>query len=120
MSMLTTLKLLKNILRSWKGCLSCCEVNGQYIRSIDENVDADHEESKWVLSMTDLYNKIHTKRTLFINKYSKKLEVIQRSPKEACTCKLGLQKLKFDKFDGEIRKYPRFKEQFLSYIKPQY
>ena len=42
--------------------------------------------------------------------YSKKL--VQK--------KLGLQKLKFDSFGGEIRKYRRFKEQSLSSIKPQY
>ena len=109
---------VKGYIKKLEGMfMSCSQFHGQYIRSLDEKVGVDHVESKWVVSITDLYNKIHAKCMYFINTNN---EVIQRSPKEAGSYKLGLQKLTFDSFDGEIRKYPRLKQQFLSYINPKY
>ena len=34
--------------------------------------------------------------------------------------KRGVKDVKFESFDGNIRRYPRFKEQFLKYVKPRY
>ncbi len=33
---------------------------------------------------------------------------------------IRLEKLKFEPFSGELRKYPRFKEEFLKHVKPRY
>ena len=33
---------------------------------------------------------------------------------------IGLEKMKFEPFSGELRKYPRFKEEFIKHVKPSY
>ena len=44
--------------------------------------------------------------------------LLNSNRKSPCTIKL--EKVKFEKFDGNIRSYPRFKSDFLKYIAPQY
>ena len=40
--------------------------------------------------------------------------------KENATRNVRLEKLKFQTFDGDIRKYPKFREEFRQHIKPHY
>lgn len=40
--------------------------------------------------------------------------------KPSTSCVIWLEKIKFDPFKGDLRKYPKFKEEFLKHIEPLY
>ena len=58
---------------------------------------------------------------IFISRNSTERETSTSCDKPgAGTTGIRLEKLKFDPFRGNLRKYPRFKEEFLKHIKPLY
>ena len=104
--------------------LGACE--SQNDRLILEREHEDHNENTlWIGSIMERYNEIANEARIFISKYERKIDssdssrtvnTLEATDKRA----IHLEKLKFQVFDGQIRRYPKFKEEFMKHIKPQY
>ena len=78
------------------------------------------EETGWIVKIFKVYDRICNECKLFISMHEKR-EVESTStliPTESSSIRPG--KMKFEPFSGELRKYPRFKEEFIKHMKPSY
>ena len=111
---------IKNAQKRLEDRMIACErAQEDYISSL---IDREVVESElhWIATTLEANNKTCNKVEIFISRNS--------TEKEASTCDkpgaggagIRLDKLKFDPFRGNLRKYPRFKEEFLKCIKPLY
>ena len=108
---------INDLLCKLESCLdNCSSIHQKYVTLIPDN-DEREKESKWLISIFDNFHMIHGKAKLYANKLIRPQEITNKKIERP---KLKIQKINFDAFDGSIRKYPRFKEQFRKHIKPQY
>ena len=71
------------------------------------------EDLLWINQLLDDYHETIRKAKMFINKNDRK-EINHTHGN------LKLEKIKFDEFDGTLRKYQKFKQEFIKIIKPRY
>ena len=72
-------------------------------------------ESSGILPMWHAYYETCNKIEVFISQYKPNTgNVVDKSPLSI----MRLEKLRFQTFDGDIRKYPKFKAEFQKYIQP--
>ena len=109
---------IDDLLEKLEGCLGRCkEVHPEYIFTVRDETQKEIE-SAWFTKILDDFHKTRDEGVMFssrITKAGSKSEVSKVSLN-----KLKLRKIDFESFDGDIRRYPRFKEQFIKHIKPQY
>ena len=91
--------------------------------------DSFDKEEEWIDDLLVKFEAIEVDADQTLRKFTK---VVQGKPKEeeskggkSCESsveksRLQLKKLELEKFDGDIRKYPAFKERFKLYIEPMY
>ena len=115
-----TATAVKGLVKNLEEAMNkCCDAHERYLNSIDEKEIKQSQETKWITETMDIYNKINTRCMIFVSKNEKpEKSTVQRE--KGTSEAFRLEKLRFDLFEGDIRKYPRFKEQFLAFIKPQY
>ena len=77
-------------------------------------------ELDWIASILEAYNKTCTAAEIFISCNSCKEDTPMSEGRPGAASGIRLEKLKFDSFNGDLRKYPRFKEQFLKHVKPPF
>ena len=70
-------------------------------------------DSEWYTTVLEEYNSIRSECQIFLEERTLKKEAASRSS-------LRLGKIEFKKFDGSIRKYASFRDEFLRHIKPEY
>ena len=112
---------VRNAQRRLGDRMTACErAQEVYISSlIDKEVAGS--ESHWIATTLGEYNRIRDKTEIFISQNSSQKETPTSHDKpEVSTSGIKLEKLKFDLFRGNLRKYPRFREEFLRHIKPLY
>ena len=91
-----------------------CDAHRRHMSSLSA-IDERERESKWLDGCLDIFHKTHTKGKLFCHK-----RIHHSSSGIGNSHKLEIKKLDFDSFDGDIRRYPRFKEQFIKHVKRNY
>ena len=74
-------------------------------------------EKDWMLALWDLYNETYNLTQLFVKQHERKPETV---PKANAPTGIRLERLKFRSFNGNLRKYPKFKSEFLKHIRPLY
>ena len=104
-------KLISQLEESFKNCSSNHQAYIMNIKTEDER----EKEKKWINSIIERFQYLYSKGKLYVSHESHKTE-----PKPPDKMKRGVKDVKFESFDGNIRRYPRFKEQFLKYVKPRY
>ena len=90
-----------------------------YISSLIDK-EVVESESHWIATTLEAYNKTCNKVEIFISRNSTEKEASTCDKPGAGAAGIRLEKLKFDPFRGNLRKYPRFKDEFLKDIKPLY
>ena len=80
--------------------------------------DEEQLDTKWLSDIIEIQDDLISKAELFRSHYSHKHKVETSNERKEFGIKLC--KLKFDSFDGDIRKYPLFKQEFIKFIRPQY
>ena len=98
----------------------------------------EQEEEKWISELTSRYDDIEERADILIAKMKHDDQVRSRQElviknddvnpnkqisasahySQPSTNTLQLERIKLEKFDGDIRKYPKFREQFDLYVKP--
>ena len=92
---------------------SCDNVHLDYIKSLS-NIEEKEREGQWVIDIAKEYNRINNETTEYISRINLNVEQhITQSP-------VKIERIKFENFNGDLRRYPRFKEEFLKHIKPTY
>ena len=86
---------------------ACKRAQEEYISSLIDKVVAE-SESHWIATTLGEYNRICDKTEIFISQNSseKKTHASHDKP-EVSTSGIKLEKVKFDPFRGNLRKYPR-------------
>lgn len=98
---------------------ACDQIQERYVASLtDKEVRAS--ELDWISPIFEVYNKTCTAAEIFISYNSCQENASVSKGKPVAASGIKLEKLKFDSFKGDLRKYPRFKEQFLKHVKPLY
>ena len=82
--------------------------------------DERAKEREYMSSITKIYYNLSDKSQLFISKFNTPKPSQTTPTTSTSVAGLRMEKLKFPPFEGDCRKYPRFKEQFLRHIKPLY
>ena len=97
-----------------------------------EGYEVEEEES-WMDEITKRFDEVEIKADAIIEKMKQpsisksvsetvKLETgtkdMVKGSEDATRSLVQLERIKLDKFDGDIRKYPKFREQFECYVKP--
>ena len=96
---------------------TCERIHLKYITTIKDQQERE-EEKDWILPLLNSYSKVCTEIQVFI---SCNLKHITRTNEEITVKNnLKLERLKFNTFDGDLRKYPKFKSEFTKYIQPSY
>ena len=100
--------------------ISCERAQEDYISSLIDK-DVVESESHWIATTLGAYNKACNEVEIFISRNGTEKEASTSHDKPgAGSAGIRLEKVKFDPFRGNLRKYPRFKEEFLKHIKPLY
>ena len=92
------------------------------------NKEEEEKENYWLEELIERYEAIEIDTDIALLKLQKKeeVEVNEEAARQIAALQsnsleknhLQLERLKLDKFDGDIRKYPAFKERFKLYIEP--
>ena len=102
--------------------IRCDQAQVEYISSLNTSCDEEliTSQKTWIVKILEVYNKICDEGRIFISLHERKeaTPIITAKPGESSGIKL--EKLTFEPFNGELRKYPRFKAEFLKHIKPMY
>ncbi len=98
----------------------CDKAQIEYIAAItNSGQDVTSEQKNWIVKIVEVYNGICDECRVYISLHEKKFE-LSSVPESSEGGAIRLEKLKFEPFSGELRKYPRFKEEFLKHVKPRY
>ena len=78
----------------------CEKAQEDYVSAMTHsNRELTDDDKEWIVRIIKVFNGIYDECKLFISMHGE---------------------MKFEPFSGELRKYPRFKEEFLKHIKPRY
>ena len=94
---------------------SCERVHLKYVTLIKDHQERD-EEKTWILPLINLYSKISSEIQVFISCNS--IDVAKTNDVTTMKNNIKLERLRFNTFDGDLRKYPKFKSEFTKYIQP--
>ena len=93
----------------------------EYIDSLEEDADVEAEDA-WLNELSDIFYKLEIQMDLVLDERKEvNSEEVNGDLKQTKTVKqstVQIERMKFDIFDGNIRKYPKFKDEFLRYIEP--
>ena len=78
------------------------------------------EETGWIVKIFKVYDRICNECKLFISMHEKREVESTSTPIPTESSSIRPEKMKFEPFSGELRKYPRFKEEFIKHMKPSY
>ena len=94
----------------------------------DPNIE---NEDKWIEELSETYYTAENKYDMYIDKRTEKPELgvkIERKPETHTTTtvnhnkdniQIQIERLKFNKFEGDMRRYARFKKDFETYVQPR-
>ena len=100
--------------------ISCERAQEDYISSLIDK-EVVESESHWIATTLGTYNKACNEVEIFISRNGTEKEASTSYDKPgAGSAGIKLEKVKFDPFRGNLRKYTTFKEEFLKHIKPLY
>ena len=105
------------------GQLLELEVQVKHLSELIDEILAIITDDEIVNQINETYGKIiHEYNEIKINgqMFSAEHKGIECVAKENATGNVRLEKLKFQTFEGDMRKYPKFREEFLQHIKPHY
>ena len=95
----------------------CEQIQQKYISNLESK---EEKEKELGITIWETFNKICNKILMFIGQHGMKLK--DKAEKGGgCTdqgSSFRLEKLRFQIFDGNVRKYPRFKSEFNKYVEP--
>ena len=86
----------------------------EYIETLSIRSEKE-TESEWILQAIQEHDRIHGKANEFISRnerYTKGVKEVSRNIK--------VEGVRFEMFDGDLRSYGRFKEEFIKHIKPAF
>ena len=103
--------------------------------SSPENPFVEADENDWINEVADRFDSIEIEADRRIEAYKTKMSAVKTEEANQVTASplqnsklntdvqpmsnpIQLERIKLDKFNGGIRKYPKFKEQFELYVKP--
>ena len=89
----------------------------KYVTLIKDHQERKEEKTR-ILPLINLYSKISSEIQVFISCNSK--YVAKTNDVTTMKNNLKLERLRFNTFDGDLRKYPKFKSEFTKYIQPSY
>ena len=97
----------------------CEQIQQKYISNL-ESKEEKEKEKELGITIWETFNKICNKVQMFIGQHGMKLK--DKAEKGGGCDDQGssfrLEKLRFQMFDGNVRKYTRFKSEFDKYVKP--
>ena len=95
----------------------CEQIQQKYISNLESK---EEKEKKLGITIWETFNKTCNKIQMFIGQHGMKLK--DKAEKGGGCAYQGssfrLEKLRFQMFDGNVRKYPRFKSEFNKYVDP--
>ena len=95
----------------------CEQIQQKYISNLESK---EEKEKELRITIWETFNKICNKIQMFIGQHGMKLK--DKAEKGGgCTdqgSSFRLEKLRFQIFDGNVRKYPQFKSEFNKYVEP--
>ena len=102
------------------------DTHDEYMESNPAEAAKTDEQEAWINEISDRYDNLEVEvhRTLEVQNLKASTIKQEEIPQSAATASnrpqssVQLDRLKLEKFDGDIRKYPKFREQFDLYIKP--
>ena len=103
---------LKDAISQIENCVQTCTVTQN--RMIKEGVDISEIRDSYEEVIVQ-YNEIRNECQLIIGSTLSKPKLLT-----TCGTNIRMQKLNFEVFSGDLRKYPQFKDEFKRYIKPLY
>ena len=95
--------------------IDTCEIaHKEYIETLLDRSDKE-KEGEWILKVVHDYDKIYDIANMFISR-------IQRSVSRANkpNTNIKIENVKFEIFEGDLRSYGRFKEEFIQHIRPTF
>ena len=100
------------------------EAHEKYIRTIENGEEFDGEqEDKWIGDVPKRFYKLEEQMDSVLDDLSEKSRrhkdekpKISLVPEESKN--VQLERMKFQNFNGDIRKYPKFRDEFIRYIEP--
>ena len=82
----------------------------EYIDSLEEDADVEAEDA-WLNELSDIFYKLEIQMDLVLDERKEvNSEEVNGDLKQTT---VQIERMKFDIFDGDIRKYPKFKDEFL-------
>ena len=98
------------------------EAHDLYMSQLEE---ATEEEEKWMDEIIERFDALEIEADNIVGKSNESTKMtnasIQSEPNEVKgqnNSNVQLERIKLEQFNGDIRKYPKFKEQFELYVKP--
>ena len=111
---------LKELSEKWESV----QEEHDKLTSLCENEEAVAQEDEWLTIISDSFYALESEAHYYINKSINTTEIIESKysppqPDETKQSKnIQLERVKFQPFNGDIRKFPKFKEQFTKHIQP--
>ena len=102
-----------------KERLNTCEKHNNRL-ILEKSSEDCNSETKWIELVLEQYNTISNEARIFLSKFGNSVKIINNLEQPTDKKSIHLEKLKFQVFDGQMRRYPKFKEEFLKHIRPQY
>ena len=87
-----------------------CQQSHMKVLTLLQNTD----EENWMIPLWKSYNSVSNEIRVFYSKHNLSSKVEAPHPNKG----IQLEKLKFESFDGNIRRYPKFKYEFQQHIQP--
>ena len=88
----------------------------------------EEEEDKWIDDLSQIYYTAENNYDTYIDKRTEKSEPVAKTEKPEThttntnpkgNIQIQIERLKFNKFEGDMRRYARFKEDFETYVQPR-
>ena len=96
----------------------CDRIQEKYISSLLTEQDTE-KEKEWSLSIRETFDKLINAIKMFVAQHSPRVNIEDLNSKEKNRSSgVRLEKLQFQIFQGDVRKYPRFKAEFEKHVKP--
>lgn len=99
--------------------ISCDHTQENYITALS-NPDVITSETTWIANILEIYDKLYDECNIFISTHGNSNTTPPFNKGTEGSSRIRLEKLRFQSFSGELRKYPSFKAEFVKYIKPLY
>ena len=99
----------------------CEKAQEDYVSAMTHsNRELTDDDKEWIVKIIKVFNGIYDGCKLFISMHDKRGVGLPSTPITIESSRIRLEKMKFEPFSRKLRKYPRFKQEFLKHIKPRY